>query len=341
MKQMPSLARSLARLLVVPAMLSAPLAAVWLAQPAAAQAPAPASGNAGTPNGKAAGSAGKDATASKAAGPSGNGAATGKTANGGGSTAGSSGSTAGADREAAAASPAGAQVVMAGAPPSVPACSSCHGVHGEGNPAANAPRLAGQSRDYLAHQIDSYADGSRNNPIMTPIAKGLSREQRAAVVDYYASVGSAPETKRASGANGNLQRGKQLATLGDSKLRVQACVNCHGPDGTGEQPTYPFISGQTPAFLVSALKAWKDGSRHNDPSGQMSAIGEALSENDIQAVAHYFSQLPAPAPLVQQEAARGAARPIAAQKTDPARAAAARAESESSDKPQSSSTGSR
>lgn len=40
-------------------------------------------------------------------------------------------------------------------------CSACHGVNGEGNVAANAPRLAGQSDWYLVRQLKAFKEGVR------------------------------------------------------------------------------------------------------------------------------------------------------------------------------------
>ena len=64
--------------------------------------------------------------------------------------------------------------VAASAAAEVAPCAACHGEHGEGMAAAHVPRLAGQAADYLQKQLDNYADGSRDNPIMANFAKALS-----------------------------------------------------------------------------------------------------------------------------------------------------------------------
>src|SRR5690606_11353689 len=73
-------------------------------------------------------------------------------------------------------------------PPAVNACIPCHGERGEGNAAAGNPRIAGQSRHYIARQLESYLNGSRRDPVMEPIAKGLPREVREAIAAYYAQI---------------------------------------------------------------------------------------------------------------------------------------------------------
>ena len=72
-----------------------------------------------------------------------------------------------------------------------PPCEACHGSHGEGMAAAHVPRLAGQSAEYLQKQLDDYADGTRDNPVMANFAKALSKPQRARFAALYAAM-SAP-----------------------------------------------------------------------------------------------------------------------------------------------------
>jgi cytochrome c553 len=206
---------------------------------------------------------------------------------------------------AAAVQDAGAEIAAQGLPKAgVAPCASCHGAHGEGNPAAGFPRLAGQSRAYLLRQLQSYADGSRNNATMTPIASKLSSLQRTSVAAYFARQ----IPTRATNAGGTPaqpdRRGETLAIWGDNAIHVQACNNCHGPQGVGEPVTFPALAGQGQTYLLSALKAWQDGSRHNDPSRQMPMIAKSLSQADMQAVAQYYAaQPPATPPQVPGSAA--------------------------------------
>jgi cytochrome c553 len=90
-----------------------------------------------------------------------------------------------AARCAIAASPAPAPAAPAAA---TPPCEACHGAHGEGMEAAHVPRIAGQSADYLQKQLDDYASGARDNPIMANFAKTLSEQQRAKFAARYAAM---------------------------------------------------------------------------------------------------------------------------------------------------------
>lgn len=177
-------------------------------------------------------------------------------------------------------------------PSGVGLCTHCHGVQGEGNAANATPRIAGQPQAYLERQLAAYADGRRNSEVMTPIARQLAPEQRAALSAYYsdlrAPVGKSP---RPAAAN---DRGRTLATRGDQGLSVQACQSCHGPGGTGFGGVVPYLAGLDRRYLETALGEWGSGSRKTDPSRQMNQIANNLGDANIKALAAYFASQPPP-----------------------------------------------
>lgn len=182
------------------------------------------------------------------------------------------------------------------------ACAVCHGTLGEGNGSAGFPRIAGQPDYYLARQMENFANGSRENPVMTPIARRMNRAQIEAVSLYYAAL-TAPPTPAAPSAavpRAMLERGRSLANVGDASRQVQACVNCHGPAGTGEQPAFPYLAGQHKAYLASSLAQWRNGTRRTDPTQQMNIIAGQLGEQDSEAVAAYFASQAPPVPAAQR-----------------------------------------
>jgi cytochrome c553 len=193
---------------------------------------------------------------------------------------------------------AGRTIAAQGAPGAA-ACVSCHGTNGEGNAQAGFPRLAGLGRIYIEHQLNSYADGTRANPVMTPIAGALSAQQRTQVASYFAGLGNAG----AANANAANAPVPVLVVRGDDKRGLQACANCHGPQGIGDAAANPYLAGQGEQYLTNALAEWKSGARHNDPSGQMPAIAKALSDAEVKTIASYYASLPAPAPRNAQAAA--------------------------------------
>ena len=55
------------------------------------------------------------------------------------------------------------------------ACAACHGQNGVSIEPKTIPIIWGQQASYLMKQLRDYRSGDRDNPIMTPIAKGLAR----------------------------------------------------------------------------------------------------------------------------------------------------------------------
>jgi len=71
---------------------------------------------------------------------------------------------------------------------SVPACASCHGAAGAGIP-VQYPRIAGQHQDYTVAQLALFkANGRKNSPQMSVIAKRMSDDEMKAVADYVAGL---------------------------------------------------------------------------------------------------------------------------------------------------------
>ena len=69
----------------------------------------------------------------------------------------------------------------------VPACMSCHGPKGSGNPAALFPRLSHQHAAYVAQRLRNYRDGKETYPgaeVMSGVVKRLTDEEIEAVAAY-------------------------------------------------------------------------------------------------------------------------------------------------------------
>ena len=67
-------------------------------------------------------------------------------------------------------------------------CGACHGANGI---STNDiwPNLAGQKEGYLVAQMKAFRDGERKNPMMAPMAAGLSDDDIANLAAYYSSLG--------------------------------------------------------------------------------------------------------------------------------------------------------
>lgn len=73
----------------------------------------------------------------------------------------------------------------------VPACMSCHGPKGLGDPMAGFPRLAGQHATYTATQLEAFRLGTRSNDVksmMRDIALKLTPDEKKAVANYISGL---------------------------------------------------------------------------------------------------------------------------------------------------------
>jgi cytochrome c553 len=185
---------------------------------------------------------------------------------------------------------AGRAVVVGGKESSVTPCFMCHGLDGGGDSAGAFPRLTGQAAFYMYKQLVDYASGTRPNEVMSPIAQQLTEPQMADVAYYY-SVVDAPFASRPSVDPALLERGRKLAEDGLEEAGVEACNLCHGRNGTGDPPLFPYLAGQYAPYTELQLQLWQEGVRANDPLDVMAEIADALSDEDIRAVALYYEGL--------------------------------------------------
>ena len=107
-------------------------------------------------------------------------------------------------------------------------CGACHGPDGN-SPVALYPILAGQSARYLYLQLRDFKSGLRKDPLMSPMAANLSREDMLDLAAYFSQQRPAPSTYAIDSAKATT--GKQVA---DAAL----CTMCHqgGFAGQNEVP---------------------------------------------------------------------------------------------------------
>jgi cytochrome c553 len=189
---------------------------------------------------------------------------------------------------------AGRAVVVGGSRSTVTPCFTCHGLDGVGDSAGAFPRLTGQAAFYLYKQLIDYASGARPNDVMTPIARQMTEDQMENVASYYAIV-DAPHFPRPEIEPGVLERGRTIYEEGLPDAGLQACVFCHGRDGSGIPPLFPYLAGQYAPYAELQLLLWKRDVRNNDPLNVMRDIALKLSDEDIRVMALYLEWLRPPA----------------------------------------------
>lgn len=152
-------------------------------------------------------------------------------------------------------------------------CAGCHGADGNStNPAW--PSLAGQLPAYFSIQLRAFRQGTRDNPMMNGLAKGLSDDDIEDLAAYFAALPA-----KSPGADAT------QASIG--KTLYASCVGCHGMRGEG-LGTQPRLAGQQPAYIVKQLKSFKSGERD---SAVMKAKANTLSDDDMLAIAAYLANL--------------------------------------------------
>ncbi len=174
-------------------------------------------------------------------------------------------------------------------------CFSCHGPDGNSqNPAF--PRLAGQNAVYIAEQLHLFKGGVRPNPVMQPMAAGLSDQDIDDLAVFFAA-----QTPQGLEADPSYWKaGRALYLQGDAKRGVPACVACHGPLGRGNPAAgYPALEAQQSVYVVSQLQQYANGTRYSGTDATtatpnsiiMFDIAKRLTPEDIRDVASYVQGL--------------------------------------------------
>ena len=107
---------------------------------------------------------------------------------------------------------------------------------------------------------------------------------RTAALLFVFAVGTPTHAQNASPAEG-----QKLAAQGIPP-GVPACAGCHGMKGEGSA-TFPRLAGTGQAYLLAQLDAFAAGSRK---SSIMQPFAQQMSPAQRDAVATYYSRLPAP-----------------------------------------------
>lgn len=168
------------------------------------------------------------------------------------------------------------------------ACIACHGPNGNSaNP--EWPNLAGQHEQYVLKQLQAFKSGARKNPLMTPMAMGLSDDDVEDLAAYFAAQKPAATLETDSG---KLALGQRVYRAGDAKTGSPACASCHGPTGDGNPPAaYPALRGQYATYVAAQLRAYRANTRQTDLNQMMRNVASTMSDEQIDAVASYVQGL--------------------------------------------------
>jgi cytochrome c553 len=164
------------------------------------------------------------------------------------------------------------------------ACGGCHGEKGVSK-IAGIPSLIGLDPKYFVGALQAYKSGRRKNNVMKAMLANVRDDQFQNIALFYA-----------------LQNAERAATpsVGDpnaGKAAAAACTGCHGDTGVSSSPANPSIAGQDAQYLVTALLAYKDGTRDDDT---MKGMVTGLDDNARKNLAAYFAAQQPEAPNVRK-----------------------------------------
>jgi cytochrome c553 len=153
-------------------------------------------------------------------------------------------------------------------------CAVCHGQNGVSIDPKTIPPIWGQQQSYLMKQMHDYRSGDRDNPIMSPIAKGLAQEDLRKFAAYFAAK-SWP-ARNAAAVSASPPNG------------IAQCQPCHQPNFEGGPPA-PRLAGLSYEYLVASMRGFATDERTNN--GDMPKFMHALTDSQRDAMARYLSGL--------------------------------------------------
>lgn len=143
------------------------------------------------------------------------------------------------------------------------------------------PSLGGQPAFYLSIQLLMFRERLRNNEPKSSLLKGASDNELQGMAEALAKLPAPPPHAEPA----DTQRGANARAL----VQQHRCNFCHNQDFSGEKNA-PRLAGQREDYLVKALREYKDNSRRAYDTS-MADVMSALSDSDIQDLAHYLARL--------------------------------------------------
>jgi cytochrome c553 len=159
-------------------------------------------------------------------------------------------------------------------------CIACHGEGGISQ-IENMPSLAGQPDQFIQWQLVFFRAGTRKNEQMQPVVEQLNNEDIRNLGAYFASL---------TPAKAKTDENPDLSAKGAQAAAGRRCASCHTDNYAGGKAV-PRVAGQREDYLVKALRDYKSGARSGGGMAAMASVAFSLSEEEIEALAHYLAHL--------------------------------------------------
>jgi cytochrome c553 len=160
-------------------------------------------------------------------------------------------------------------------------CVGCHGDNAISQ-TENIPSLAGQPDQFIQWQLVYFRAGSRKNEQMQPIVEQIDNNDIRNLGAYFASL--TPPKPPKPDDNPDLSKKGEQAAAG------RRCASCHTDTYAGTKAV-ARIAGQREEYLLKALHDYKSGLRSGGGQSAMAEVAYPLSEEEIEALAHYLAHL--------------------------------------------------
>ena len=174
------------------------------------------------------------------------------------------------------------------------ACATCHGEEGRTVGDAYYPSIAGKPARYLYNQLLNFRDGQRQHRVMASMLAVLSDRYLGEIARYYAAQPHAKQPAFEGATAEQLAIGERLTVAGDSSRNLPPCMDCHGEQLTGVQPSIPGLRGLPTRYLDAQISAWKQGQRRAAAPDCMGRIARSLTAQEITAISAWLASQPYP-----------------------------------------------
>jgi cytochrome c553 len=181
-------------------------------------------------------------------------------------------------------------------------CLLCHGNHAGGDIDFGSdvhfgtPALRGMRESYLKESLIAYKSGARMHKEMSAISSILDEEtinfMARSLIAYEAPpMRSARDLAALAEKDALFRKGQTIAQQGIPQKGAPACIACHGPLGEGSA-VGPRLAGQNVMYIKNQFEAFASGARQTVRSAVMQPVVAGLTDDDIEAVAHYYESVP-------------------------------------------------
>lgn len=160
-------------------------------------------------------------------------------------------------------------------------CATCHGDDGMSR-MENIPSLAAQPDLFTQWQLIFFRAGTRKSDVMQPVAESLDNDDIRNLGAYYASLTPAVEPPKDD--NPDLTEKGRKAALG------RRCASCHTDSYAGVKAT-ARVAHQREDYLKQALRDYRTDKRSGGGMAAMAEVAHPLSDEEIDALAHYLAHL--------------------------------------------------